>query len=301
METTFFYEISPFQLPKISLLDTVTIHPPYIHFRRKSNEFILYFILSGEMHITENQISYVLSEGDFFLLDPSYEHYGTTPDTCHYFYIHFMYDNIIRKEASFISLKEFFQNKFRNHINQPDGKELSEDSVFIPKFIHPNPTSILNLSQELNHLKSIYHGRQTFQSLESSYLFQLFFLHLSKDFVHDYLYESSVLSQNTIKIILQIMNYLNESFPCTITGNSIEENFSCNFDYINRKFKLYTGKTIFYYLNELRIARATQYLQSGYYTLSEIAEKTGFCDVYYFSKVFKKYKGLSPSEYEKLF
>lgn len=53
------------------------------------------------------------------------------------------------------------------------------------------------------------------------------------------------------------------------------------------------------YLNQLRVERACTYLQQSYFKTYEIAYKVGFHDEKYFSKVFKKIKGMSPSEYRK--
>ena len=54
-------------------------------------------------------------------------------------------------------------------------------------------------------------------------------------------------------------------------------------------------------LNEIRIEHACTYLQQNYLKTYEIAYKVGFKDEKYFSKVFKKIKGQSPSEYRKAY
>lgn len=64
-------------------------------------------------------------------------------------------------------------------------------------------------------------------------------------------------------------------------------------------FKQATGKTIFNYLNELRIVKAKKLLENGLHSISDVAEMTGFNDAYYFSKVFKKYAGTTPGRYSK--
>ncbi len=51
------------------------------------------------------------------------------------------------------------------------------------------------------------------------------------------------------------------------------------------------------YVMKKRIDYAKELLMSGQYKISDIAEITGFCDVYYFSRVFKKITGISPSKY----
>lgn len=58
-------------------------------------------------------------------------------------------------------------------------------------------------------------------------------------------------------------------------------------------FRVY-GTTPNRYINELRITYAEELLYTGYYTVEEVAERSGFCDAKYFSTVFKKLRGCPP-------
>ena len=51
------------------------------------------------------------------------------------------------------------------------------------------------------------------------------------------------------------------------------------------------------YINGLRLETSTQLLQSGLYTISEVAHKSGFTDVKYFSKAFKSKYSVSPKDF----
>ena len=50
-------------------------------------------------------------------------------------------------------------------------------------------------------------------------------------------------------------------------------------------------------LREMRMDRARSLVSSGGYTIAQIAYMTGFNDTHYFSKVFKKETGLTPTVY----
>ncbi len=76
-----------------------------------------------------------------------------------------------------------------------------------------------------------------------------------------------------------------------------------NYDYVRKLFAKETGVTPHGYLMDRRIVRVRQIMDSGVanrysnYSVSQIAEAGGFSDPLYFSRVFKKYCGVSPSEY----
>ena len=78
-----------------------------------------------------------------------------------------------------------------------------------------------------------------------------------------------------------------------------------NYDYVRKLFKKETGVTPHDYLNGIRMDRARQYVENGItnsysnYTVSQIAEACGFAEPLYFSRVFKKYFGVSPMQYSK--
>lgn len=70
-----------------------------------------------------------------------------------------------------------------------------------------------------------------------------------------------------------------------------------HFNYLSQLFKKITGCTFNHYLNMYRIQKACELLDSGEKYISSIYERVGFSDQLYFSKVFKKYKGISPKYY----
>lgn len=78
-----------------------------------------------------------------------------------------------------------------------------------------------------------------------------------------------------------------------------------NYDYVRKLFKKQTGVTPHDYLNGIRMNRARLYIENGitnnysHFTVSQIAEACGFAEPLYFSRVFKNYFGVAPSQYLK--
>ncbi|MBD5585591.1 MAG: helix-turn-helix transcriptional regulator [Clostridia bacterium] len=78
-----------------------------------------------------------------------------------------------------------------------------------------------------------------------------------------------------------------------------------NYDYVRKLFKKEVGATPHEYLTAQRMELAVSLLTGGAsnkysdYSVSQIAEACGFSEPLYFSRVFKKYYGVSPSEYKK--
>ena len=68
---------------------------------------------------------------------------------------------------------------------------------------------------------------------------------------------------------------------------------------LSRKFKKETGQTLTDYINTLRIKEALYIMENRNLSITDIAYMTGFNDVNYFTKVFKKLKGITPSTYRK--
>lgn len=65
------------------------------------------------------------------------------------------------------------------------------------------------------------------------------------------------------------------------------------------KIKGLTGKSPVELIQEFRLEKATYYLRSGQYSVSETSYKVGFSDPGYFSRSFKKHFGISPADYIK--
>lgn len=81
------------------------------------------------------------------------------------------------------------------------------------------------------------------------------------------------------------------------TLNSVAEKVYMTPTYLSSLFKMNTGKTFIEQLTDIRMNKAKDMLRSTYLRNYEVAEKVGYQDSRYFSQIFKKKVGVSPSVY----
>ena len=97
-----------------------------------------------------------------------------------------------------------------------------------------------------------------------------------------------------------ILKYIAENFnDPTLSIKKIADIYFYSEKYLSSLFKKNMNKKFTEHLNELRIAHAVAIMGANTRSVSEISAKCGFSDPLYFSKVFKKSVGVSPSEYIK--
>lgn len=97
----------------------------------------------------------------------------------------------------------------------------------------------------------------------------------------------------------QLLNYVKSHYMEELYLKQLSAQFFINASYCSELFKKLLGKTFTDYINQLRIDKACYLLENTHDSVETIAEKTGFKDYYYFSKVFKKYTELTPYKYRK--
>ncbi|MFZ5351716.1 MAG: response regulator transcription factor [Bacillota bacterium] len=108
-------------------------------------------------------------------------------------------------------------------------------------------------------------------------------------------------NQKSINATLQrALEYISNNYQNSVTLNEVAEQVFISPYYLSRMFSKELGKNFVDCLNEVRIEKAKEYLKNSFYKAYEIAELVGINDAHYFSKLFKKYTGVTPSEYKNI-
>lgn len=279
-------------LPRIKLMGFVSYKQPWVHFTRTTNEYVLYFIKSGELHLTENGTHYILKKGDILILEPNLEHAGTKKHVCDYYYIHFEHPdiNFVQVEDMLTMARRFI---LEEETQQAEG---GSSSCHFPKH-YVLSKKVLSLSfQAMNEMLQLYR-RKYFNRGLTALKFMEWLIEVSREHFIAALQEHEGSSTKPLIKVHTLLEYIHEHYTDKITGSGIAQEFDCNYDYMNRIFTKLTGESIMRYVNRVRINHAKELIEATHLPFGEIGYLTGLDDPFYFSKVFKKYVGVTPSEY----
>lgn len=95
--------------------------------------------------------------------------------------------------------------------------------------------------------------------------------------------------------LLNVKQYILDNFMKKIELKKLAEIAGLNQVYLGACFKKAYGYTIKQYITRIRVNNAENLLSTGGYTVGEAAVRSGFDDLFYFSKVYRIYKGYAPS------
>lgn len=249
------------------------------------HDFIeIVIILKGKGHFIINDEKVLVSEGNVLILNPGTYH-RSIPDSPHTLtecYLAFTDVDFVNAPRNFFP---FFHGQ----------KMLGKLPERVKKEIYQLCCSIDRESQSRNP------GRYF---MLKAYLIQVICLLLRFDRQEEIADQHCLAgyefkSPNKKYVVQQIMKYMENHYKEKISLDQIAENMYLSPFYISKLFKSETGDTPINYLISLRMEKAKELLdQNSTLSIQEAAAAVGYEDAYHFSKLFKKFYGLSPLYYK---
>lgn len=108
-------------------------------------------------------------------------------------------------------------------------------------------------------------------------------------------YNSNILNEMTE----MMKTYIKENYQHSLGREDVANHVHASTSYVSTVFKNVTGQNLTQYINTVRINEAKRLLSEGKHTRQEIAGMVGYNDYAYFSSIFKKLTGKSPSKWQK--
>ena len=241
------------------------------------------FILSGKGKYYVEGTTYDVSAGDIIMCNPSVKHH-----------------NIVVNEKeptveAFVGFTNFqFKNMPPNSIVFRDGSYIMHSSTELKQEMSKIIWDMVE-EQEACHVGKYF--------MLKSYLMRMLLLiyrEIAGEESKDNQAGCNFESYNKNYVVKKIVTYLNENYASKISLDQIARNMYLSPVYISKIFKEETGESPINYLIKIRLEKARDILVSGEAgSIKHIANSVGYDDVYHFSKLFKKYYGISPLYYKK--
>ena len=111
---------------------------------------------------------------------------------------------------------------------------------------------------------------------------------------HDLIVLPERISNHSVRLAV---NYIKEHYNESIGLHDIAEITNISENYLSTLFREETGMNFLQYLNAIRINKAVELLKNSSLNISEIAETTGFPTPGYFTKIFRRFFSVTPTEY----
>ncbi|MDO5337447.1 MAG: response regulator [Eubacteriales bacterium] len=108
--------------------------------------------------------------------------------------------------------------------------------------------------------------------------------------------EQEMISPTVVK---QMVNEIKEHYTENITLVALAEKYGFSVGYVSSLLKDELGLSFSEYITAKRIQKAKELLADFRLSIDMVAEQSGYNDYFYFTKVFKKVVGISPSKYRK--
>lgn len=97
----------------------------------------------------------------------------------------------------------------------------------------------------------------------------------------------------------KLLDYIDEHYAEPLSLTEMAKHFHFNASYLSSYFSSHHSEGFIEYLHRVRTDKAAELLRKGEATISEISGLVGYSDHSYFTKVFKKLTGMSPSRYRR--
>ena len=245
------------------------------------DEFEIIYVKSGSLLVSISGENYIGKSGDVFVVSPGNLHFmGSQTGTVDYFTFLFPL-----KYISFRS-NDILDDKLLEPLNnghllisprvKDTAKELCEQLIEIYLAKNDERESII-----------------TAQIKTKTVLLQFILEMWKKGFVT----ENDTSGRNTVE--KEMVSYIQQNFTGTISLKEFGEQFHLSEKYISRYFKEHFHITISQYVTYLRLKHAKQLLQDTDIPVTEIAMQSGYQNISYFIRSFKKTYEVSPLQYRK--
>ena len=254
-------------------IGTLQALQPHISRRAKLDSFLFFVVVDGAGELVYEGEKYALQAGDSVFID------------CRKPYAHQP-----KKEALWTLKWIHF-----NGSNLPNIHKKYEERGGKPVFASRD---VAGLIRTVDRCYEVASGQSHIRDMEINGILSELLTLIMKQTVR----EAGAVSQREYAKRVQpaaIKAYIDIHFSQKLTLESLASQFFVDKTYLARIFKVQYGVTLMEYIYAVRMAKAKELLRFTQDTIEQVGEAVGVEDANYFSRVFKKFEGITPSEYRR--
>ncbi len=237
--------------------------------------FEIVYIIKGSLFFWCNDEKIKVSKGQIYFIRPNQRHKELTNGDVEFIYLRFKYANTNGKNY------DFFPEEFEvsNQVINKDGDECREIVTLMEKILYESTNKELFYKEIViaNISELIWLISRKYKLLEKS---------------------NNCNSGEQNLIVNNAINFIENNINKKIKMDDITKHCNVSSGYLSRLFKDATGVSILKYADDIKMKRAADMLFNEDFTIKEVAYTFGYSDSLYFSKRFKKWYGISPSDYK---
>lgn len=231
--------------------------------------------------------SYYLKPGEVLLINQN------VPHSCH------SSDNQPAKYSTILVRPDFMYGDFGSDVERNCFRPFLQNSAIPCVVLSPDNPSHCRMLEKLNQIEQLFDQKPYCYELKiKGLLCQVF----TEIFAENQKICTHYIPSNQLELerLEQMLNYLNTHFDSVISLQQLADQIHLSREVCCRLFKKMTGKTITTYLEEYRTDKAFSLVQSGQYSITQIASMVGFSNASCFANSFRKHFGCNPGEYNSL-
>lgn len=258
---------------QVTLCGTNVYPVPEPHVDRMMTEHDLLYIFSGEQAIAQDDEQFTVQTGDLIFLRAGSHHYGTAPCS-------------VNMRSIFIHFNALPGDRAEKYLTHEEISSQGPKSVILPTVIHCGQGNAC--TQLINHIIDVYWSHRPNKERRLTLLLTLLLDELATVALED----ETQREEWTVAVISLFRKYPERMFSLEEIADTVQMNVRT----LSARFREITGESVHQYQLNMKLESAYKDLRGGNRTIKDVAASYGFCDAYYFSRLFKKKFGLSPKQ-----
>ncbi len=251
------------------------------------DEFEILAVTSGTAQIRVGEKSYDAEKGDIAFVPADHLHMVTA-----------------REGSPFSFLAVVFHPSFLSSYSNDTIQQQYLDGVWTGKTLFPELLSskssasrqVFRLLEEIS--RTFSHKEPGFELLIKARLFEIWYLL----FTHAAQKEDRTAKNDDYRTILtkSIIEYIKEHYETGLCLSELSQRFNISEGHLCRFFKSMTKMSILEYTNAYRVSVSASLLRETSLGIGTVAGMTGFNNISYFNKIFRRFMHMTPSQYRHL-